>query len=90
LATAWQLQRDGHQVAVIDRAAPGECVTAGHGAQPSSSYVAPLADASIWRLLPHLLLLPKEVIPIEPAMAGYHRQRPIASRCAGHWKVLSQ
>lgn len=68
LATAWQLQRDGHQVTVIDRAAPGEGASAGNGAQLSYSYVAPLADPSIWRQLPHLLFSPSSPLKLRPKL----------------------
>ena len=44
LATAWQLERRGYQVTVIDRAAPGSGASGGNGAQLSYSYVQPLAD----------------------------------------------
>lgn len=56
LTTAWQLQRDGFEVTVIDRAAPGSGASAGNGAQLSYAYVQPLADPSIWAQLPRLLL----------------------------------
>lgn len=56
LSTAWQLQRDGWQVTVIDRERPGAGASGGNGAQLSYSYVQPLADPSIWRQLPKLLL----------------------------------
>ncbi|CAN5880798.1 D-amino acid dehydrogenase [soil metagenome] len=68
LATAWQLQRDGHRVTVVDRAAPGEGASAGNGAQLSYSYVAPLADPSIWRQLPHLLLSPSSPLKLRPKL----------------------
>ncbi|HRK40254.1 MAG TPA: D-amino acid dehydrogenase [Burkholderiaceae bacterium] len=56
LSTAWCLQRDGWRVTVIDRDAPGQGASGGNGAQLSYSYVAPLAEPSIWRQLPKLLL----------------------------------
>ncbi len=56
LATAWQLQRDGFEVTVIDRAQPGLGASFGNGAQLSYAYVQPLADPSIWAQLPKLLL----------------------------------
>ncbi|HEV7277475.1 MAG TPA: D-amino acid dehydrogenase [Devosiaceae bacterium] len=57
MTTAWELARDGHRVTVVDRAA-GAAAGASHanGGQLSYSYVAPLADASVWRQLPKLLL----------------------------------
>ena len=58
LATAWQLHREGYQVSVIDRDAPGHGASGGNGSQLSYSYVQPLADPSIWKQLPKLLLSP--------------------------------
>lgn len=57
LATAWALQRAGHRITVLDRA-PGPALGAsgGNGAQLSYSYVQPLADPGIWKMLPRLLL----------------------------------
>ncbi|MGC4396048.1 D-amino acid dehydrogenase [Hydrogenophaga sp. T2] len=55
LSTAWQLQRDGFEVTVIDRARPGQGASFGNGAQLSYAYVQPLADPSIWAQLPKLL-----------------------------------
>jgi D-amino-acid dehydrogenase len=55
LSTAWQLQRDGFEVTVIDRAQPGQGASFGNGAQLSYAYVQPLADPSIWAQLPKLL-----------------------------------
>lgn len=56
LASAWELAQQGHKVTVIDRAASGAGASRANGAQLSYSYVQPLADASIWRQLPKLLL----------------------------------
>ena len=56
LSTAWQLQQAGHQVTVIDREAVGAGASGANGAQLSYAYVQPLADPSIWRQLPQLLL----------------------------------
>ncbi|AMM24682.1 D-amino acid dehydrogenase [Variovorax sp. PAMC 28711] len=68
LATAWELSRAGHAVTVIDRAAPGRGASAGNGAQLSYSYVAPLADASIWAQLPHLVLSPASPLKLRPQL----------------------
>ncbi len=56
LATAWTLQRQGHQVTVVDQGQPGMGTSQANGAQLSYSYVQPLADPGIWRQLPKLLL----------------------------------
>lgn len=55
LATAWQLQREGHEVTVVDRAAAGAGASGANGAQLSYAYVQPLADPSLWAQLPRLL-----------------------------------
>lgn len=68
LATAWQLERQGHQVTVIDRAAPGSGASGGNGAQLSYSYVQPLADPSIWRQLPKLLLSSSSPLKLRPQL----------------------
>ncbi|WP_038202557.1 D-amino acid dehydrogenase [Xenophilus azovorans] len=68
LACAWELQRQGHQVTVVDQATPGAGTSSGNGAQLSYSYVAPLADASIWRQLPHLLLAGDSPLKLRPRL----------------------
>lgn len=56
LASAWELVQQGYNVTVVDRATSGAGTSRANGAQLSYSYVQPLADASIWRQLPKLLL----------------------------------
>ena len=56
LASAWELVQQGYEVTVVDRATSGAGTSRANGAQLSYSYVQPLADASIWRQLPKLLL----------------------------------
>jgi D-amino-acid dehydrogenase len=68
LATAWQLNREGHEVCVIDRALPGGGASGGNGAQLSYSYVQPLADPSIWKQLPKLLLSPSSPLKLRPQL----------------------
>jgi D-amino-acid dehydrogenase len=68
LATAWQLNRQGFEVSVIDRAAPGAGASGGNGAQLSYSYVQPLADPSIWKQLPKLLLSPSSPLKLRPQL----------------------
>jgi D-amino-acid dehydrogenase len=66
LATAYELQQRGLQVTVIDQAQAGAGASGGNGAQLSYSYVQPLADASIWRQLPKLLLSPHSPLKLRP------------------------
>lgn len=68
LATARELVQQGHQVTVVDRAAPGAGASGGNGAQLSYSYVQPLADASIWGQLPKLLLSPDSPLKLRPQL----------------------
>ena len=69
LVTAWELQRLGHRVTVIERAAaPGSGASGGNGAQLSYSYVQPLADASIWKQLPKLLLSADSPLKLRPQL----------------------
>jgi D-amino-acid dehydrogenase len=68
LATAWQLSRRGFQVSVLDRAEPGSGASGGNGAQLSYSYVQPLADPSIWKQLPKLLLSPSSPLKLRPQL----------------------
>jgi len=68
LATAWQLNRQGFEVTVIDRAEPGAGASGGNGAQLSYSYVQPLADPSIWKQLPKLLLSPSSPLKLRPQL----------------------
>ncbi len=66
LATAWQLHREGFEVTVIDRAGAGAGASAANGAQLSYAYVQPLADPSIWRQLPQLLLAGDSPLTLRP------------------------
>ena len=68
LATAYELNRAGHNVTVIDRAQPGSGASGGNGSQLSYSYVQPLADPSIWVQLPKLLLSPSSPLKIRPQL----------------------
>jgi D-amino-acid dehydrogenase len=68
LATAWQLNRQGHQVTVVDRQSPGAGASGGNGAQLSYSYVAPLADPSIWKQLPKLLVSLSSPFKLRPQL----------------------
>ena len=68
LATAYALNRAGHEVTVIDRASPGSGASGGNGSQLSYSYVQPLADPGIWKQLPKLLLSPSSPLKIRPQL----------------------
>jgi D-amino-acid dehydrogenase len=66
LATAYELEREGHQVTVIDRARAGGGASGANGAQLSYAYVQPLADPAIWAQLPRLLLAPDSPLKLRP------------------------
>ncbi|SFV36156.1 D-amino-acid dehydrogenase [Devosia crocina] len=67
LATAWRLQKAGHAVTVIDEASgSGHGTSYANGAQLSYSYVAPLADPSVWKQLPKLLTDPHSPVQFRP------------------------
>ena len=56
LATAYELQRAGWRVTLVEsHAEAGMGTSAGNGAQLSYAYVQPLADAAIFKQLPKLL-----------------------------------
>ena len=71
LATAYELNRAGHDVTVIDRAQPGSGASGGNGSQLSYSYVQPLADPGIWAQLPKLLLSPSSPLKIRPQLDAH-------------------
>lgn len=57
LATAYALQSAGHRITLLERAPDAAAgASGGNGAQLSYSYVQPLADPGIWKMLPKLLL----------------------------------
>lgn len=66
LATARELQREGHQVTLLDRHGAGAGASGANGAQLSYAYVQPLADPAIWRQLPKLLLAADSPFKLRP------------------------
>ena len=66
LACAYELDRQGARVTVVDMATSGAGASGGNGAQLSYSYVQPLADGSIWGQLPKLLLSSDSPLKIRP------------------------
>ncbi len=67
MSTAWRLASDGHQVRVVDKAAGvGTGTSFANGGQLSYSYVAPLADPSVWAQLPKLLTDPASPVQFRP------------------------
>lgn len=66
LAAAWQLQCEGHEVTLVDRAGAGAGASAANGAQLSYAYVQPLADPALWAQLPALLLARNSPLTLRP------------------------
>ncbi|KKB07639.1 D-amino acid dehydrogenase [Devosia chinhatensis] len=67
ISCAWRLVQDGHRVSVIDSAkAVGNGASFSNGGQLSYSYVAPLADPSVWGQLPKLLTDPASPVQFRP------------------------
>lgn len=72
LSTAWRLVCDGHDVTVIDRASgPGLGSSYANGAQLSYSYVAPLADPSVWSQLPKFLSDRDSPVQFRPGLDSF-------------------
>ena len=68
LTSAYALARRGHEVTVVDaHARVGQGASLANGAQLSYSYVAPLADPSVWRNLPTYLLDRESPLSWRPA-----------------------
>lgn len=67
VTSAYRLLQDGHEVTLLDALArPGAGTSQGNGAQLSYSYVAPLADPSIWTQWPHYLLSADSPLTFRP------------------------
>lgn len=67
VTSAYRLLQLGHRVTLVD-ASPeaGSQTSLGNGAQLSYSYVAPLADPSIWTQWPYYLLSPSSPLTMRP------------------------
>ena len=66
LAAAWQLQCEGHEVTIVDRAQAGAGASGANGAQLSYAYVQPLADPALWSQLPKLLFSRNSPLTLRP------------------------
>ena len=67
LASAYALQQAGYRITLVERAPrPATGASGGNGAQLSYSYVQPLADPGIWKLLPKLLTEPDSPLKFRP------------------------
>ncbi|MFZ6720337.1 D-amino acid dehydrogenase [Undibacterium sp. Ji49W] len=67
LTSAHALARRGHEIIVIDaHEQAGQGASKANGAQLSYSYVAPLADATVWKSLPAYLLDPQSPLRWQP------------------------
>ena len=69
VTTAYQLLMAGHDVTLIDaQENVAQMTSLGNGAQLSYSYVAPLADASIWTKWPEYLFSAKSPLTFKPQL----------------------
>ena len=67
VTTAYQLLMAGHEVTLIDaQDNVAQMTSLGNGAQLSYSYVAPLADASIWKKWPEYLFSANSPLTFKP------------------------
>ncbi len=67
VSCAWRLAQDGHRVRLLDKAQDvGSGASFANGGQLSYSYVAPLADPSVWGQLPKLLTDPASPVQFRP------------------------
>ncbi|UIN21791.1 D-amino acid dehydrogenase [Herbaspirillum frisingense] len=71
VTTAYRLLQDGHQVSLIDaHDQPGAGTSQGNGAQLSYSYVAPLADPSVWTKWAYYMFSKESPLTIKPTLDG--------------------
>lgn len=69
VTSAYRLLEAGHEVTLVDAAAqPGSQTSLGNGAQLSYSYVAPLADPSVWTHWPEYLFSAASPLTLRPKM----------------------
>ncbi|MBC7501413.1 MAG: D-amino acid dehydrogenase [Herminiimonas sp.] len=67
VTSAYRLLEAGHQVTLVDAMpAPGAGASYANGAQLSYSYVAPLADPSVWTQWPHYLFGANSPLTLRP------------------------
>ncbi|WP_034296676.1 D-amino acid dehydrogenase [Herbaspirillum sp. RV1423] len=67
VTSAYRLLQDGHDVTLLDaRPEAGAGTSLGNGAQLSYSYVAPLADPSVWTHWPHYLFSADSPLTLKP------------------------
>lgn len=60
VSAAVHLQRDGHDVILIDRAGPGEGTSHGNGGVLASCSIVPVTGPGLWKKAPRMLLDPSQ------------------------------
>lgn len=60
VSAAVQLQRDGHDVILIDRDGPGEGTSHGNGGVLASCSIVPVTGPGLWKKAPRMLLDPSQ------------------------------
>jgi D-amino-acid dehydrogenase len=69
VTSAYRLLQDGHEVTLLDsRPVAGGGTSMGNGAQLSYSYIAPLADPSVWTHWPHYLFSADSPLTLKPKL----------------------
>lgn len=69
VTASYCLLKKGHDVTLVDALdGPGRGASFGNGAQLSYSYVAPLAEPSIWTKWPHYLFSPDSPLTMRPTL----------------------
>jgi D-amino-acid dehydrogenase len=89
VTTAYRLLQDGHQVTLVDgRDQPGAGTSLGNGAQLSYSYVAPLADPSVWSKWAYYLFDSASPLTMKPTLdPGQYRWLFEFLRCCNAERV---
>lgn len=68
VTTAYRLLQSGHRVTLVDECGDaGQGASFANGAQLSYSYVAPLADASVWHKWPYYLWSSNSPLSLKPS-----------------------
>lgn len=69
VTASYYLLKEGHQVTLVDSMPePGQGASFGNGAQLSYSYVAPLADPSVWIKWPYYLFSSSSPLSLKPGI----------------------
>ena len=73
ICSALQLQREGHEVVVIDRNGPGEATSRGNAGIFAIGHVVPIGTPAILKRVPAMLLDSTSPLTIRPIVSRGHR-----------------